>query len=574
MRGRGENSALTSPRPNRDARRRAEVQRRRGSAAPASTGGTPTLAMADALVAAGQFGAAFDVYEQLIDSPKDRAAARAAFGWFLVDHAPATPHPVVDAAFTRALNEGWLRPEALAAAVIRYLGAKWPGALALPADPARPAAAGLLGDPLLRALLLATPMATPALDILLAQWRQVLLAAAAAGQSIASHAGMLAALAIRNWHGGYALVLPGDRLETDDDAIAKIAASLAQPSNDLAARLALLACYTPPDRALIEPALRDPNASAIAALLMTWIIEPAARQQSIAAGLQPMTPLDASSALVATQYEDHPYPAWVAEPGSPIALPFAVIKALGPAGKKAPRHVLIAGCGTGQHAIAAARDWPRAKILAIDLSRSSLAYAIDKATQLGETRVSFGLADILHLPVLGQRFPVIEAVGVLHHLADPAAGLSALVACLEPGGLMRIALYARAARHRLVSVRTAFSGAGVTDHDVRRFRAWALANLDAPEILHSPDFYSIGGCRDLVFHVREHSFTLPEIATLVADAGLDFLALEMPPLPPALRAGPFPAATDIAGWDRMERSQPLLFGGMYHFWVRSRSVRR
>ena len=520
------------------------------------------------MVAAGQFGAAFDLYEQLIDQPGDTAQARADFGWFLINHTPAAPHPVVDAMLSRALDEGWLRPEALASAVSRYLSAKWSSALSVPIDPATPPATGLLSDPLLAALMVATPAATPALDILLARWRHAMLEAAAAGQSIAPQAFMLAALAVRNWHAGYALVMPGEGQAEDESAIATMLASSTPGSGDLTARVALLACYAPPDRAFIERASVEPSASAIAALMMARIIEPTERQRAIAEELQPLTAFDDSSALVAAQYEAHPYPAWVTEPGSPMDRPAAVLKALGPAGIKAPRRVLIAGCGTGQHAIAAARDWPRAQVLGIDLSRTSLAYAIDKAAQLGEARVTFGLGDILQLPTLGRRFQVIEAVGVLHHLADPAAGLSALAACLEPGGVMRIGLYSRAARQRLADVRATFGGPGATDRDIRRFRAWALAGLNAPEILHSPDFYSIGGCRDLVFHVREHVFALADLAPFLAGAGLELLALEAPP-GAAMLTDPLPEATDLAGWDGLEQAQPMLFGGMYHFWARN-----
>ncbi len=93
--------------------------------------------------------------------------------------------------------------------------------------------------------------------------------------------------------------------------------------------------------------------------------------------------------------------------------------------------------------------------------------------------------------------------------------------------------------------------------------ARALDELDAPEILHSPDFYSIGGCRDLVFHVREASYDLPEIGAMAAAAGLSVLAVEPPP---RAVADP-PEPTDLVGWDAREQAEPMLFGGMYHVWL-------
>lgn len=41
-------------------------------------------------------------------------------------------------------------------------------------------------------------------------------------------------------------------------------------------------------------------------------------------------------------------------------------------------------------------------------------------------------------------FDVVEATGVLHHLADPVAGLKVLVAMLRPRGLLKLALYSKA----------------------------------------------------------------------------------------------------------------------------------
>ena len=45
-----------------------------------------------------------------------------------------------------------------------------------------------------------------------------------------------------------------------------------------------------------------------------------------------------------------------------------------------------------------------------------------------------------------RRFDVIEANGVLHHLASPFEGWRVLLALLRPGGAMRIGLYSELAR--------------------------------------------------------------------------------------------------------------------------------
>ena len=46
-------------------------------------------------------------------------------------------------------------------------------------------------------------------------------------------------------------------------------------------------------------------------------------------------------------------------------------------------------------------------------------------------------------------------------------------------------------------------------------------------VTQGEDFYSLSGCRDLLFHVQEHRFTLPQLAVLLAGLGLSFLGFEL-----------------------------------------------
>ena len=68
--------------------------------------------------------------------------------------------------------------------------------------------------------------------------------------------------------------------------------------------------------------------------------------------------------------------------------------------------------------------------------------------------------------------------------------------------------------------------------DIRAFRQEVLALPDdhrVKKLTRSLDFFSMGDCRDLVFHVQEHRFTVPQIAAFLAEAGLQFLGFEVPP---------------------------------------------
>jgi hypothetical protein len=106
-------------------------------------------------------------------------------------------------------------------------------------------------------------------------------------------------------------------------------------------------------------------------------------------------------------------------------------------------------------------------------------------------------------------------------------------------------------------------------------RATVLARRDDPlltRLAQGEDFYSLSGCRDLVFHVEEHRYTLPRIAAMLVELGLAFIGFEWPD-PGALAAyrAQFPedrTLSDLANWDRFEADRPDTFAGMYRFWVR------
>ena len=102
-------------------------------------------------------------------------------------------------------------------------------------------------------------------------------------------------------------------------------------------------------------------------------------------------------------------------------------------------------------------------------------------------------------------------VGVLHHLAEPLAGWRVLVSLLRPGGQMRIGLYSEPARKLITEARARIATRGyrATPDDIRRCRQEMIGEPDRWRALIEPsDFYSMSGCRDLLFNVMEHCFTI------------------------------------------------------------------
>lgn len=224
---------------------------------------------------------------------------------------------------------------------------------------------------------------------------------------------------------------------------------------------------------------------------------------------------------VARQYSQNPYPRWreLDFLGPPLPFPTVVNHPDAPRG---PLRVLVAGCGTGRHALIAASRYADSKVWGVDVSAPSLAYAARQAERLGVENVEFRLGDLRALPPeVPEQFEVIECVGVLHHLEDPLQGLLALRRRLAPGGWLRLGLYSRAARAGLDPARRlARSMKGAPLRDIRARLIRELAPQDLEFLAGFADFYSLSGLRDLLLHEREMECDLPQIAAWLEAADL------------------------------------------------------
>jgi SAM-dependent methyltransferase len=310
-------------------------------------------------------------------------------------------------------------------------------------------------------------------------------------------------------------------------------------------------------------------------------------EAEIARDLESLTEIeDQTSRSVRAQYEANPYPKWLStdRPSTPLTLGerlegrFPVSEAVDM--DLARPRILVAGCGTGRHAITTAARYKDSTVLAIDISAASLAYASRRARELEQTNISFARGDILGLSVLKDRFDLVECSGVLHHMADPVAGWRVLRGLLKPGGIMRIGLYSARARRRWETLRDPIPGAMDPFEAatlLRSRRGALLSNPPAgPEsiVLQIADFYSLSGCRDLLYHTSEIQFSPPEIAAALEALDLDFLGFDaLSEESSRSYRDRFPqpgAAQDLAKWDAFEADNPDTFMAMYQFWCQAR----
>jgi tetratricopeptide (TPR) repeat protein/2-polyprenyl-3-methyl-5-hydroxy-6-metoxy-1,4-benzoquinol methylase len=506
----------------------------------------------------------------------------------------------IRAALTTAITETWgtpyeLCPPALSlimlnpsiASCVRRANVSWPARLPKAVLFGADGLPTLAADPLLHALLEATPVTSIEFERFLTCARHALLEAASSTQAP----------------------------DPADSAALRFYAALTRQcfvneyifDCDDSERLAAAACRTkllelldadavvPPFLLLAVAAyfplysLRDPTRLLAANgpgpvdnVLRQQIREPL-EEQTLRAGVECLTTITSGvSEQVRDQYEQNPYPRWVKLPIQRQALHFnEELRRTLPLARFTPMpddsapEVLIAGCGTGGHSIFVAHRFRGVRVLAIDLSLNSISYARRKTQELGITNVEYAQADILKLGDIARTFDIIASAGVLHHLADPFHGWRILLSRLRPGGFMDLGLYSQLARRHVVKVRELIAARGYanTSDDIRRFRqdpALWDASVELQCLSTSPDFYSTSECRDLLFHAQEHRLTLGQIESFLSDLGLHFIGFE-------LDAGVLhqyrarftddPSGTNLRNWARFEADNPDTFAAMYRFWI-------
>jgi len=512
---------------------------------------------------------------------------------FMADDLP------VRAALTAAINDPWTTPlqlcwpalslvmlDARIASCVRRANESWPERLPKAALFGAEGLGALAADPLLHAVLCATPINTLEFERFLTAARHALLEAATSPEpretADAAALSFYAALARQCFINEYIF----DCDDSERHAAAACRASLlARLEGHEAIPPLLLLCVAAyfPLHTLPDPGrLLAPNEQgAVADVLRQQVREPL-EEQALRAGIQRLTPITGGvSEKVRAQYEENPYPRWVKLPRLvPLLGVNAELRRTLPLAQFAPladdsrAELLIAGCGTGGQAILTAQRFRGVRVLAVDLSLSSIGYALRKTREMGITNIEYAQADILKLGDIPRTFDVIASGGVLHHLADPFEGWRILLSRLRPGGFMQLGFYSRLARRHVITAREIIAARGYasTADDIRRFRRDLAedAGAELRWLSNSQDFYSTSEFRDLVFHVQEHCLTLQQIEAFLAASGLQFLGFEIEPTVLQQYRTRFPddpAGTNLRDWARFETDNPDTFAGMYQFWI-------
>jgi tetratricopeptide (TPR) repeat protein/SAM-dependent methyltransferase len=501
---------------------------------------------------------------------------------------------------TRALSEPWARPGDLANASIRLIMLDqnirecveramraWPARLTGDELFGRTGLAVLANDLLLRSLLENAHVCELSLERLLTMTRHALLDAAGKaviGAPAEDQLAFYCAVARQCFVNEFVFSYTDEEFERAQALRERLVADLQAGKAIPALWPVAVAAYFPLLSLPCVDALQNRSwPESVHALLVQQIAEPL-QERRYRDGMRRLTTVaDGVSLRVRQQYEENPYPRWIKLPRAEKArsldsylrhqFPFASFR---PIAKGGAIDILIAGCGTGQESIETAQQFPEAQVLAVDLSLSSLSYAKRKTDERGLKNVEYAQADITQLGSLGRMFDLIVSVGVLHHLADPMAGLRELVALLRPGGLMLLGLYSERARQSVVAARTfiAERGYASTAADIRRCRQDLMAFESGGlfrQLSSFRDFYATSECRDLLFHVQEHRLTLPRIKAMLSELDLDFIGFLLEPQLVQKYKECFPEdipLTNLDYWNDFETRFPQTFIGSYVFWVR------
>ncbi len=378
--------------------------------------------------------------------------------------------------------------------------------------------------------------------------------------------------------------------QKEDDSIAQLIEAAARNQEDTNRYLAIIGCYKAIYTTGINPVFISnyPTPNDSSKELITAQFKEPRQEKEIKTSFQGKQNIsDTISQKVKEMYEDNPYPRFKFANYTVSKLAKPIFKAIELETSKkdlsfteelksptvTPK-VLIAGCGTGNQVIQASR-YKNAAITAIDLSSSSLAYAIRKSMEYGMDNVTFKQIDLLNAADLGEIFDTIVCTGVLHHMDNPSDGLSALVQQLKPGGYIKLALYSEIARNIIVKARKTIQALEIdsTPESIRAFRKKVLDG-EIKELLELPkfagDFYSLSECRDLCFHIQEHRFTTASLQKLLDSHGLTFCGFMVPEQIRKIYQEQYPDDSDmisLPNWGEFEEKYPSTFEGMYQFWA-------
>jgi SAM-dependent methyltransferase len=192
---------------------------------------------------------------------------------------------------------------------------------------------------------------------------------------------------------------------------------------------------------------------------------------------------------------------------------------------RADLNILVAGCGTWQ-AAKYALCRPRVHVVGIDVSTTSLHHTERLQRRYHLTNLETRRLAIEDVAALGRRFDLVVCTGVLHHLADPAAGLGALRGVLAPDGALYLMLYAPYGRTGVYLLQEYCRRLGIGSTEPELADLAAVLKALPPHhplvalLRGSRDAQSPDALADALLNPRDRAYSVPQLLDLVEQNGL------------------------------------------------------
>ena len=194
---------------------------------------------------------------------------------------------------------------------------------------------------------------------------------------------------------------------------------------------------------------------------------------------------------------------------------------------RADLDILVAGCGTWQAAKYAVCR-PDAHVIGIDVSATSIEHTEKLKRQYNLTNLELRQLALEHVGELERSFDLIVCTGVLHHLADPNAGLRALRAVLRTEGALYLMVYAPYGRAGVYMLQDYCRrlGLGASDREIHDL----VTTLETLPPAHplvtllrgSRDARNPDALADALLNPRDRSYSVPQLVDFIERNGLTF----------------------------------------------------
>src|SRR5262245_4619714 len=194
---------------------------------------------------------------------------------------------------------------------------------------------------------------------------------------------------------------------------------------------------------------------------------------------------------------------------------------------RADLDILVAGCGTWQAAKYAVCR-PDARVAGIDVSATSIEHTEKLKRQYNLTNLELRQLALEHVGELERSFDLIVCTGVLHHLADPDAGLRALRAVLRTEGTLYLMVYAPFGRIGVYMLQDYCRrlGLGASDREIHDL----VTTLETLPPAHplvtllrgSRDARNPDALADALLNPRDRSYSVPQLLDFIERNGFTF----------------------------------------------------